>query len=1045
MLSFSEEDSAKVETETKPGSKPTTKSYLVNVIDSPGHVDFFGEVSTALRLCDGCLILVDVIEGACSQTRAALQQAWLARVRPILVLNKIDRLFLERQLPPLDIYTHLVQTLEQVNAFVGELFAAEVLAKSGASVSTTAEETAETPKPSSEQSSAASNNNTCEQGRTKQQQQQIFYDWSSGLDDADDSSVYFSPENGNVLFASAIDGWGFTVADFAAVLSRSKLGLSEAVLKKTLWGDYYLNAKEKRIMKGAQAKAKKPLFVTLVLENLARIYASFTAPSSAAKAEKAAEMAKIAEQLGVKLTGRDLNHADPRTALTALFSQWTPLSGALLRAVTSVVPCPAELPVERVERMLLCSSGGNVRPFSSLPPETQALKGALLACQPSPPPLTSSSSETPSVPPLIVVVSKMFAFERRQLPQYRQRPLTAEEIARRREKLKEEKEKRLQQLQQGSPEEQSSTTKAEKEEEDDTANTSSNTVFIGFARVFSGTLRTGDLVYVLGPKHDPSRLTPAALETLATTTASLADLPADQHATRARVGALYLLMGRDLEAVEEVAAGHICGIGGLEGAVIKSATLSSTPYAVPLAEGDAGHPFSTTGGIPILRVAVEPKNPADMAALTRALKMLNQADACVDVKIQETGEHVIVATGEVHLERCIVDLVHFLRKNGDKEGDGEQEEEEVEFIVSEPIVPFRETIISPPKVDMLKESLAEQKIVLTSVNQKFASVLGGGDEKPASAAATSSSTTATTTAASASTSSPGLIELLTPNKKVAFHIRARPLPEAVISVLESSQKLLLEMMQFQRRKVLQNTPNTHRQLEEEQQNDYFSAEAQAAMQQLRTKLEASFKEAGEEGGGGGDAWPEDTVQRIWSIGPKFCGANLLINRLEDFQHQPCFLSKSGAEKELLEQKGKSGSSVDQRYQFENSFINGFQLCTQAGPLCDEPMMGVAFEVEQWKFVGGDGEGDNGATSTSTSTFDPFGPLSGQIMSTVKECCKRAFQAQPQRLMAAMFSCIIQINSDALGKCTSFFFLFFLFLCVFIRGECVNVVVTFYHK
>src|SRR5699024_10175273 len=85
--------------------KPATLSkFLINVIDSPGHVYFLGEVSTALRVCDGCIILVDVIEGICSQTRAALQLAWLARVRPILILIKIDRLFIERQLSPMDIY-----------------------------------------------------------------------------------------------------------------------------------------------------------------------------------------------------------------------------------------------------------------------------------------------------------------------------------------------------------------------------------------------------------------------------------------------------------------------------------------------------------------------------------------------------------------------------------------------------------------------------------------------------------------------------------------------------------------------------------------------------------------------------------------------------------------------------------------------------------------------------------------------------------------------------------------------------------------------------
>lgn len=51
-----------------------------------------------------------------------------------------------------------------------------------------------------------------------------------------------------------------------------KLGVNEKVLQKTLWGDFYLHAKTKRVMKGAQEKAKKPLFVQFVLENLWAVY-----------------------------------------------------------------------------------------------------------------------------------------------------------------------------------------------------------------------------------------------------------------------------------------------------------------------------------------------------------------------------------------------------------------------------------------------------------------------------------------------------------------------------------------------------------------------------------------------------------------------------------------------------------------------------------------------------------------------------------------------------------------------------------------------------
>lgn len=61
--------------------------------------------------------------------------------------------------------------------------------------------------------------------------------------------------------------------------------------------------------------------------------------------------------------------------------------------------------------------------------------------------------------------------------------------------------------------------------------------------------------------------------------------------------------------------------------------------------------------VPILRVALEPTHAGDMKHLVRGLKLLNQADPCVQVLVQETGEHVIITAGEVHLRRCLDDLI----------------------------------------------------------------------------------------------------------------------------------------------------------------------------------------------------------------------------------------------------------------------------------------------------------------------------------------------------------------------------------------------------
>jgi len=79
----------------------------------------------------------------------------------------------------------------------------------------------------------------------------------------------------------------------------------------------------------------------------------------------------------------------------------------------------------------------------------------------------------------------------------------------------------------------------------------------------------------------------------------------------------------------------------------------------------------------------------------------------------------------------------------------------------------------------------------------------------------------------------------------------------------------------------------------------------------------------------------------------------------------------------------------------------------AGPLCEEPLMGVCFIVEDLSIV------ENSSGDHENSQL--YGPLSGQIMSAVKDGCRRAFQSQPQRLMAAMYKCALQVSGEVVGK------------------------------
>jgi ribosome assembly protein 1 len=96
---------------------------------------------------------------------------------------------------------------------------------------------------------------------------------SDDFQEKDDEDIYFAPEKGNVIFASASDGWGFRVSKFAQVYS-AKLGFTESNLRRVLWGDFFLDPKTKKVIsyKHLRGRNLKPLFVSIVLDNLWAVY-----------------------------------------------------------------------------------------------------------------------------------------------------------------------------------------------------------------------------------------------------------------------------------------------------------------------------------------------------------------------------------------------------------------------------------------------------------------------------------------------------------------------------------------------------------------------------------------------------------------------------------------------------------------------------------------------------------------------------------------------------------------------------------------------------
>ena len=732
--------------------------HVINLIDSPGHVDFSSEVSTAVRLCDGAIVLVDVVEGVQPQTEVVLKQAWLEGIKPILVLNKMDRLITEMKLTPIDAHVRLVQVLEGVNAVIGNLFAADVM---------------------------------------KENEDNL----EDGLDDADDSDLYFSPERGNVLFASAYDGWAFDLPTFAEIYAK-RFGFSEKALCKTLWGDYFINSKTKEIVKGAASKAKKVLFVSLILENIWTLYESILVGRDNEKVQK------IVNQLNIKVSPRDMKTNDSKQKLSAIFSQWLPLANVLLKTVIQKLPSPKDIKEERAEQ-LMCSKAAR---FDTLPTETQALKNDFLNCDPD-------SDD------LIVYISKMFAVPKKQLPHNRPKPMTPEEMARRREAAKQ---RLLVAKANTTPdpntENNDLTGKTENSGNDNLTEKTENlmeelkleerdldgTAFIAFARVFSGTLKPGQTVYVLGPKYEPLE----SLDKLKNGQTDFCDpnatiKDAKQNAImQAKIGNLYLLLGRELEELQEAKAGNIVGIGGLENYILKSATISTNIACTPFIE-------ITQSSAPILRVAIEPEKSSDLNALVQGLHLLNQADANVQVFLNDKGEHILLTAGEVHLERCIRDLKETYAG--------------VQVVASSPIVPFRETIIDPPKTDMVNEELNEEnKVIETEEN-------------------------------SSKQHEQKIIVMQTPNKQCTVSILAVPMPNAAVKLIEDHKDLLKAY----------TSGDGH--------GGNMKSESLAAFEEFQDKLEEIFN---------ADHHVElhQCAKRILAYGPKKIGPNILVNKIsiEDF-------------------------------------------------------------------------------------------------------------------------------------------------------------------
>ena len=169
-------------------------AFLINLIDSPGHVDFSSEVTAALRVTDGALVVVDSVSGVCVQTETVLRQAIAERIKPVLMMNKMDRALLELQLEQEDLYQTFQRIVESVNVIIAT--------------------------------------------------------YGDKDDDGPMGNIQVEPQNGTVAFGSGLHGWAFTLKQFAEMYA-DKFGMDpRKKLMKRFWGISVLQPQDQEVEQG---------------------------------------------------------------------------------------------------------------------------------------------------------------------------------------------------------------------------------------------------------------------------------------------------------------------------------------------------------------------------------------------------------------------------------------------------------------------------------------------------------------------------------------------------------------------------------------------------------------------------------------------------------------------------------------------------------------------------------------------------------------------------------------------------------------------------
>uniref|UniRef100_A0A672I5E3 Elongation factor 2-like n=1 Tax=Salarias fasciatus TaxID=181472 RepID=A0A672I5E3_SALFA len=261
------------------------KGFLINLIDSPGHVDFSSEVTAALRVTDGALVVVDCVSGVCVQTETVLRQAIAERIKPVLMMNKMDRALLELQLEPDELYQTFQRIVENVNVIIG----------------------------------------------------------TYGEDETGPmGNIMIDPVIGTVGFGSGLHGWAFTLKQFAEMYV-AKCKKVEDMMKK-LWGERFTDPFTGKIVKtatGPNGQKFPRTFSQLILDPIFKVF-------DAIMNFRKEETAKLIEKLDVKLDSED-KEKEGKPLLKAVMRRWLPAGDALLQMITIHLPSPVTAQKYRCE------------------------------------------------------------------------------------------------------------------------------------------------------------------------------------------------------------------------------------------------------------------------------------------------------------------------------------------------------------------------------------------------------------------------------------------------------------------------------------------------------------------------------------------------------------------------------------------------------------------------------------------------------------------------------------------------------------------------